>query len=49
MGRSDPKRDFPHIIALVVTGFGIGWLAGLLVSPVVSIVMTTVTGLSGWG
>ena len=30
--------------ALVVTGFGIGWLAGLSVSPVVSIVLTTVTG-----
>lgn len=31
-------------IALMVTGFGIGWLAGLSVSPVVSIVITSVTG-----
>lgn len=40
---SQPTRiEVP--IALVVTGFGIGWLAGLSVSPVVSIVLTTVTG-----
>ncbi|MBX3016218.1 MAG: hypothetical protein KF832_32155 [Caldilineaceae bacterium] len=31
-------------IALMVTGFGIGWLAGLSVSPVISIVITSITG-----
>ena len=50
MGNPNPKQDrVGVIIALVVTGFGIGWLAGLSVSPVVSIVLTTVTGLLGWG
>ena len=28
-----------------MTGFGIGWLAGLSVSPVVSIVLTSITGI----
>lgn len=43
MGNSDPKRYIPHVTALVVTGFGIGWRAGLSVSPVLSIVTTSVT------
>ena len=30
--------------ALVITGFGIGWLAGLAVSPVVSLVISSVLG-----
>jgi len=36
----------PFLIAfyLLVTGLGIGWLTGLSVSPVVSIVITSVTG-----
>ena len=39
MGNPNPKQDRTGVItALVVTGFGIGWLAGLSVSPVVSIV-----------
>ena len=29
---------------LLATGLGIGWLTGLSVSPVVSIVITSVTG-----
>ncbi|MEZ4737411.1 MAG: hypothetical protein R3E79_60820 [Caldilineaceae bacterium] len=41
-GSKQPRADIPF--ALVVTGFGIGWLAGLSVSPVVSIVITSVTG-----
>lgn len=41
-GSKQTRIEVP--IALVVTGFGIGWLAGLSVSPVVSIVLTTVTG-----
>lgn len=50
MGISETtKARLGVITALVVTGFGIGWLTGLSVSPVVSIVLTTVTGLSGWG
>ncbi|MEZ4737418.1 MAG: hypothetical protein R3E79_60855 [Caldilineaceae bacterium] len=44
-GSKQTRADIPF--ALVVTGFGIGWLAGLSVSPVVSIVLTTVTGLLG--
>jgi hypothetical protein len=31
-------------LSLVITGFGIGWLVGLSVSPVVSVVITSVTG-----
>lgn len=38
------RSSIGKIVALVVTGFGIGWLAGLSVSPVVSIVITSVTG-----
>lgn len=41
-GSKQTRADLPF--ALVVTGFGIGWLAGLSVSPVVSIVITTLTG-----
>lgn len=41
-GSKQTRIEVP--IALVVTGFGIGWLAGLSVSPVVSIVITSVTG-----
>ncbi len=45
MGLSETtKTRLGVITALVVTGFGIGWLAGLSVSPVVSIVLTMVTG-----
>jgi hypothetical protein len=45
MGLSETtKTRLGVIAALVVTGFGIGWLAGLSVSPVVSIVITSVTG-----
>ncbi|MFN8494790.1 MAG: hypothetical protein U0350_44720 [Caldilineaceae bacterium] len=32
------------IVWLLLTGIGIGWLLGLAVSPVVSIVITTITG-----
>lgn len=45
MGIPPPKWSLAGTIsALLVTGFGIGWLAGLSVSPVVSIVITSVTG-----
>jgi hypothetical protein len=45
MGNPNPKQDRTGVItALVVTGFGIGWLAGLAVSPVVSIVISSVLG-----
>ena len=43
-GSKQTRADIPF--ALVVTGFGIGWLAGLSVSPVVSIVITSVTGVA---
>ena len=44
MSDSGSKQSRSGVItALVVTGFGIGWLAGLSVSPVVSIVLTSVT------
>jgi hypothetical protein len=43
MGNSDSNRNLQHRLALVATGFGIGWLAGLSVSPVVSIVLTSLT------
>jgi hypothetical protein len=47
MGLSEAtKARLGVITALVVTGFGIGWLAGLSVSPVVSIVITSVTGVA---
>ena len=47
MSDSGSKQPRTAIIAaLVVTGFGIGWLAGLSVSPVVSIVLTSVTGVA---
>jgi hypothetical protein len=39
-----PQHPARTVIALVVTGFGIGWLAGLAVSPVVSIVISSVLG-----
>lgn len=45
MGNPNQKQDPWRItFALIVTGAGIGWLAGLSISPVVSIVLTTVTG-----
>ncbi|GEM_PF-3315538 len=47
MGNPRPTQPFSGVAtALVVTGFGIGWLAGLAVSPVVSIVITSVTGVA---
>ncbi len=47
MGNPHPPQPFRRVAtALVVTGFGIGWLAGLAVSPVVSIVITSVTGVA---
>ena len=47
MSNSGSKQSRSGVItALVVTGFGIGWLAGLSVSPVVSIVLTSVTGIA---
>ena len=45
MAKAIPQQPSARVIlALVLTGFGIGWLAGLSVSPVVSIVITSVTG-----
>ncbi len=45
MTKAGPEQKRVSVItALVVTGFGIGWLAGLSVSPVVSIVIASVTG-----
>ena len=35
------------ILAFIVIGFGIGWLAGLSISPVVSILLTSVVTLAG--
>ena len=43
------KARLGVIAALVVTGFGIGWLAGLSVSPVVSIVISSMTGAAEQG
>ena len=34
MAESSPEQKRATVIALLVTGFGIGWLAGLSVSPV---------------
>lgn len=42
--RSSKKTQAEVYFALGVTGFGIGWLAGLSVSPVVSIVISSVLG-----
>lgn len=39
-----PQNPALVVSALLVTGFGIGWLAGLSVSPVISVVITSVTG-----
>ena len=47
MGISEATKARLGVIALVVTGLGIGWLAGLSVSPVVSIVITSITGAAG--
>ena len=44
MGNSQSNRELQHGLALVATGFGIGWLAGLAVSPVVSIVISSLLG-----
>jgi hypothetical protein len=33
-----------YVISLIFTGLGIGWLIGLSISPVVSIVITSITG-----
>jgi hypothetical protein len=41
-GSTQTRIEVP--IALVVIGLGIGWLAGLSVSPVVSIVISSVLG-----
>lgn len=38
------SKQFKSITCLLITGLGIGWLVGLSVSPVVSIVITSVTG-----
>ncbi len=40
------QKQFSTILALVVTGVGIGWLAGLSVSPVISVVITSVIGVA---
>lgn len=48
MTKAVPEQKRVGVIAaLVMTGFGIGWLVGLSVSPVVSIVVTSVTGVAG--
>lgn len=45
MGNSDSKHTRKETVALAAVGLGIGWLAGLSVSPVVSIIVTSVTGV----
>lgn len=42
--RSKVLTYFGLVASLLITGIGIGWLIGLSVSPVVSIVITSVTG-----
>lgn len=45
MAKSSPEQNRASvIIALVVTGLGIGWLVGMSVSPVISIVITSLSG-----
>jgi hypothetical protein len=45
MARRAPQQSkFLVIASLLVTGLGIGWLTGLSASPVVSIVITSLTG-----
>lgn len=47
MAKPTPQQNRLGIItSLVVTGFGIGWLAGLSVSPVISGVITSVIGIA---
>ena len=43
MGNSAPNRNRRHGLALVATGFGIGRLTGLSVSPAVFVVLTRLT------
>jgi hypothetical protein len=40
------KNNYPlsYMVCLIITGIGIGWLIGLSVSPVVSIVITSIMG-----
>ena len=47
MANATPQQPPASVIlALVVIGLGIGWLAGLSISPVVSIVITSVIGIA---
>ena len=42
MGNPSHNRSFwSTVIALLVTGFGIGWLAGLSVSPVIAMIISS--------
>jgi multisubunit Na+/H+ antiporter MnhC subunit len=39
-------RFIINIISLLIIGFGVGWLAGLAVSPVVSTIITSIIGVA---
>lgn len=41
---SDWKKRLIAYFSLLITGMGIGWLAGLSVSPVISMIITTIIG-----
>lgn len=45
-GKNTLRSQGIAIISLVVIGLGIGWLAGLSVSPVISVVITSVVGVA---
>ena len=45
--KSSTLSKMLQVVSLVVIGIGIGWLVGLSVSPVVSIVVTSLTAAAG--
>lgn len=44
--QNDRQSRLIHSCSLVIIGFGIGWLAGLSVSPVVSTIITSIVGVT---
>jgi hypothetical protein len=40
------KQKYQFIIIFLVAGFGLGWLAGLSISPIISIIISSLTGVT---
>ena len=46
MSKMSFETDYKIIASLIGIGFGIGWLAGLSISPVVSVIITSIVGVT---